>query len=142
MRLFIRKLLALQFIYCWFESRILKPVTDTREYAVPLHVLEATASHGQLQITTRHTSRHVMSAQTRASAKNIHSGRAMAQVVSRRPLTAEARVRARVNARGICGGQSGTGTGFSPSSSVFPCQYHSTVALQTIIIWGMSNMLT
>jgi hypothetical protein len=35
----------------------------------------------------------------------------MAQVVSRRPLTAEARVRARVNPCGICGGQSGTGTG-------------------------------
>jgi hypothetical protein len=48
-------------------------------------------------------------------------GRAMAQVVSRRPLTAEARVHARVNPCGICGGQIGTGTGFSPSSSVFPC---------------------
>jgi hypothetical protein len=36
----------------------------------------------------------------------------MAQVVSRRPLTAEARVRARLNPCGICGGQSGTGIGF------------------------------
>jgi hypothetical protein len=66
----------------------------------------------------------------------------MALVVSRRPLTAEARIRTRVNPCGICGGHSGTGTGFSPSSSVFPCQYHSTVAVQTYIIWGMRNMLT
>jgi hypothetical protein len=69
-------------------------------------------------------------------------GRAISQVVSSRPLTAEARVRARVNPCGICGGQSGTGAGFSPSSSVFLCQYHSTVALQSNIIWGMRNMLT
>jgi hypothetical protein len=44
----------------------------------------------------------------------------MAQAVSRRPLTAEARVRARVTPCGIWGKQSGTGTGFSSSSSVFP----------------------
>jgi hypothetical protein len=42
----------------------------------------------------------------------------VAQAVSRRPLTAEARV----SQCGICGGQTGTGTGFSPSSLVFPCQ--------------------
>jgi hypothetical protein len=68
-------------------------------------------------------------------------GRAMAQVVSRWPLIAEARVRVQVNPCGICGAQSGTGTGFSPSYMVFPCQYHSTVTLQTHIIWGMRNML-
>jgi hypothetical protein len=62
----------------------------------------------------------------------------MAQAVSRRPLTADARVRPRVNPCAICGGQSGTGTDFSLSFSVFPCQYHSTVALQTQIIWGMN----
>jgi hypothetical protein len=72
----------------------------------------------------------------------VLQGRAIAQVVSRRPVTAEAQVRARVNPCSIYGGQSGIGTRFSPSSSVFPCQYHSTVALQTHIIWGMRNMLT
>jgi hypothetical protein len=55
-------------------------------------------------------------------------GRAMAQAVSLRPLTAEARVRSRVSPCGICGGQSSTGTGFSPNTSVFTCQLHSTGA--------------
>jgi hypothetical protein len=52
-------------------------------------------------------------------------GRAMARTVSRRPFTAEDRVRSHVSPCGICGGQSGTGTGFSPSTSVFSCQFHS-----------------
>ena len=30
--------------------------------------------------------------------------------------------------RGVCGAQSGTVTGFSRGTSVFPCQYHSTNA--------------
>jgi hypothetical protein len=51
----------------------------------------------------------------------------MVQAVSRCPLTAEDRVRARVNPCGIYG-QSSTWAGFSPSSSVSPCQYHSTIA--------------
>jgi hypothetical protein len=55
-------------------------------------------------------------------------GRAMAQAVSRWPLTAEARVWTRVSLCGICGGQSDIGTGFSPITSVFPCQFHSTDA--------------
>jgi hypothetical protein len=63
-------------------------------------------------------------------------GRAMAQVISRRPVTAKARVRTRVNPCGICGGQSGTGTGFSPSSSVFPCQCIIPPSLSKLISSG------
>jgi hypothetical protein len=55
-------------------------------------------------------------------------GRIVAQAVSRRPFTAEFRVRSRVRPCGICGGQSGIGAGFSPSTLVFPCQFHSTAA--------------
>jgi hypothetical protein len=55
-------------------------------------------------------------------------GRAMAQAINRRPLTAEARVRSRVSPCGIFGGQSGTGTGFPPSTLAFPCQFLSTGA--------------
>jgi hypothetical protein len=43
------------------------------------------------------------------------AGRAMAQEVSRWPLTSEARVHAWVNPCGICRGQSSTGTGIPPS---------------------------
>jgi hypothetical protein len=60
----------------------------------------------------------------------------MAQVISRRPLTAEAQVRSRVNACGICGGQSGTETGFSLSSLVFPCQYIIPPSLSKLISSG------
>jgi hypothetical protein len=39
-------------------------------------------------------------------------------------------------------GQSGTGTGFSSSSSGFPCQYHSIVVPYSLnIIWGMDKGL-
>jgi hypothetical protein len=60
-------------------------------------------------------------------ALRLTKGRAMAQAVSRRPLTVECRVRARVIPWGSCGWQSLTATGFSPTSSVLPCQCHSTV---------------
>jgi hypothetical protein len=50
----------------------------------------------------------------------------MSQADSCRPLTAEVWVRSQVSPSEICGAQSGIVTGFSPSTSVFPCQYHST----------------
>jgi deoxycytidylate deaminase len=46
--------------------------------------------------------------------RKVHEeGRAIAQAVSRRALTAEAWVHARVSPCGICGEKIGTGTGFS-----------------------------
>ena len=50
----------------------------------------------------------------------------MAQTVNGRVVTAEARIQSQASPCNIYGGQSGTGTGFSPTTSVFPCQYHST----------------
>jgi hypothetical protein len=63
-------------------------------------------------------------------------GRAMANAVGCRALAAEAWFRALVSPREICGGQSGTGTGFSGSFWGFPCRCHSTVALHTHVSRG------
>jgi hypothetical protein len=56
----------------------------------------------------------------------------MGQIVSRRPYTTEDRVR--LIHVGFVVDKLTLGQVFLPSSSVFPCQYHSTVALQTHII--------
>jgi hypothetical protein len=55
-----------------------------------------------------------------------HHGHALAYAVSRRPFTARALIRLRASPWEICRGQSGTWTGFLPSVSVLPCQYHFT----------------
>jgi hypothetical protein len=59
----------------------------------------------------------------------VSQGYAMIQVVSCQPLTAEAWV----SPCWICGRQTGSGTGFSPRSSVFSCQHHSTMAVHAHI---------
>ena len=61
--------------------------------------------------------------------------RAMAPDDCHRPLIAKAGVRFQVRPSEICGKQSGTGTGFSWSTSVFSCQYHATNAPQ----WSSST---
>jgi hypothetical protein len=52
-------------------------------------------------------------------------GCAMPQLVSRRPIIADARVQCQASPYGIPGGQSGTGTGSSPSKSRFVRTYSS-----------------
>lgn len=49
----------------------------------------------------------------------------MVQADKRRPFTAEASFRTRANPFGISDEQNGTGIDSSPSTSVFPFQYHS-----------------
>jgi hypothetical protein len=63
----------------------------------------------------------------------VELDRAVAPAVNRRPLTAKAQSQSQVSPRGICGGQNDTSTGFSPSTSVFPCQNHSTSAPYSFI---------
>jgi hypothetical protein len=63
-------------------------------------------------------------------------GCAMPQAIRHRSLTAETGFGARINQCGICGGQSGTGTGLSSSSSVLTCQYNSTAVLHTHVSPG------
>jgi hypothetical protein len=72
----------------------------------------------------------------------------MAQAVSRRSLTAEARVRFRVSPCGICGGQSGTVTafyleyfGFPPSISFHRCSITRKNEKKKLIIFitGLHN---
>jgi len=53
-------------------------------------------------------------------------GRAAAQVVTHRPLIAYTLVRSNAGPFQVCDRQSGTGTVFFPSISVFPCHSHST----------------
>jgi hypothetical protein len=66
----------------------------------------------------------------------------VAQAVSRQPLTADVRFRDRVGPCVIYGVRNGTRTFFSPSSLVFTCQYHSTVALHTHIQLGDQELAT
>jgi hypothetical protein len=48
----------------------------------------------------------------------------MAQAVTRWTLIVEARARARASLCGICGGQTGSGTGFSPAN-IIPPLFHT-----------------
>jgi hypothetical protein len=71
---------------------------------------------------------------------NSREGRAKAQAVGRKFLTAEAWVRAQVSPCRICGGESGTGTSFLRvlwffPVSIIPPLFH----IHSYIIWGMDK---
>jgi hypothetical protein len=63
--------------------------------------------------------------------KSVHcearaEGHAMQQAISRRPVTEAARIRSQASPSENYCLQIGNGTGFSPSTWVFSCKYHST----------------
>jgi hypothetical protein len=76
---------------------------------------------------------------TRLSA-TLAVGRAIAQAVSSRLATAAARVRSQVRSCGICGGQSGTGTGFLRVLRLpLPILIPPTTPHSSSIMWGWYN---
>jgi hypothetical protein len=109
-----------------------------RQTYIPEAGFEHTISASKLSRPTPQTSRRLASTESsfKDTIKMCRQGRDVAQVVSRQPLIVEARVRTRVSPCGICGGQSGTGKGFSPSYSVFPCQYIIPSSLSKLISSG------
>ena len=68
----------------------------------------------QLPLPPRPLVRNLKTRKHKTLIVQITTERAMAPAVSRRLLTAEAWVRTQASPREICGGQSGTGTGFCP----------------------------
>ena len=66
----------------------------------------------------------------------------MVQAVSRRPFIEKAWVRSQTSSFGACGGQSGTGTGFSPSSSALssaPFHFSSILIHSSPVLYRLSN---
>jgi hypothetical protein len=60
--------------------------------------------------------------------RNGSLGRDVFQAFGVQSITKDVRIQFNVTRCGICGWPSGTGAGFSSSTSVFACQYHSTSA--------------
>ena len=76
----------------------------------------------------QHIPSHVSSfmvSQSRKRLSKVTGKQLTFHLTFQRPLTTEAQVRSRDNLFSFCGKQSSTGTGFSPSTSFSPCQYHS-----------------
>ena len=69
---------------------------------------------------------------------HLAAGHIMTHAVSCRLLTAVAWVRSWTSPCEVCGCQIGTGAGFSPSTSVLPCQCHSTNAPYSFLSTGRS----
>ena len=89
---------------------------------------EIVENHNKLQLTVAGMWLKLHSRSSRIQSRRVH---AMAQADSCWPLTAETQVQSQARTYGICGEQSGTGTGctfeyfcFLPSALFYPCSIH------------------
>ena len=123
----------------------MQPTSDRRAvWQFLLHNLSDSTQPVFVTHTTCSTTHRDGSVQQKAFLGHFSHLQQMALTVSPGPVATDIWVHLQASPCGICGGQSGTGPGFSLSVLIFPCQCYSTNAPHpfihlTLILYVLSN---